>query len=77
MNLPAQRQGAWIFVSHSHRDLEKVRPIRNELERRGHHPLLFLLKCLEDDDARLPELIRRKSKPANLSRPPTPFCSPA
>ena len=24
----------------------------------GHHPLLFLLKCLEADDARLPELIR-------------------
>ena len=32
--------------------------IHNELERRGHHPLLFFLKCLEADDARLPELIR-------------------
>ncbi len=40
--------GAWIFVSPSHRDLEQVRQIRNELERRGHHPLLFL-KCLADD----------------------------
>jgi hypothetical protein len=29
--------GAWIFVSHSHRDLEQVREIRNELERRGGH----------------------------------------
>jgi len=38
--------------------LEKVRRIRNELERRGHNPLLFFLKCLEADDARLPELIR-------------------
>jgi len=32
--------------------LEKVREIRNELERRGHNPLPFFLKCLEDDDER-------------------------
>ena len=31
-------------------DLEKVRQIRNELERRGHNPLLFFLKSLEADD---------------------------
>jgi hypothetical protein len=49
--------GAWIFVSHSHRDLDKVHQIRTELERRRHHPLRFFLKCLEADDARLPELI--------------------
>jgi hypothetical protein len=54
MNLSRAKSGAWIFVSHSHRDLEKVREIRNELERRGHNPLLFFLKCLSDDDARLP-----------------------
>src|SRR5277367_3441113 len=60
-NFPAG-EGAWIFVSHSHRDLEKVREIRNELERRGHNPLLFFLKCLEADDARLPELIRDEIK---------------
>ncbi len=47
------------FVSHSHRDLEQVRPIRNELERRGHCPLLFFLMCLKDD-ARLPESIREE-----------------
>jgi len=54
--------GAWIFVSHSHRDLEKVRRIRNELERRGHNPFLFLLVCLEADDARLPDIIRDEIK---------------
>lgn len=27
--------GAWIFISYSHRDLEKVRHIRTERERRG------------------------------------------
>lgn len=47
-------------VSHSHRDLEKVRGIRNELERRGHNPLLFFLKCLESEDARLPELLKQE-----------------
>lgn len=62
MNSPEHKSGAWIFVSHSHRDLEKVRQIRNELEKRGHNPLLFFLKCLEDDDARLPELIREEIK---------------
>lgn len=58
-------QGAWIFVSHSHHDLEKVREIRNYLEQRGHNPLLFFLKCLNDDDARLPELIRDEIKERN------------
>ena len=53
---------ARISVSHSHRDLEKVRRICNELERRGHNPLLFFLKCLEADDARLPGLIRDEIK---------------
>lgn len=33
--------------------MEHVRPIRHELERRGHHPLLFFFKRLEADDARL------------------------
>ena len=46
-------ENAWVLASRSSTDLEKVRPIRNELERRGHHPLLFFLKSLEDDDARL------------------------
>ena len=45
-----------------HRDVENIRQIRNELERRGHNPLLFFLKCLEADDARLLELIRDEIK---------------
>ena len=64
MEIPLSCYGhcAWNFVSHSHRDLEKVREIRNELERRGHNLLLFFLKCLEADDARLPQLIRDEIK---------------
>lgn len=47
MNLPPgiPDTGAWIFVSHSHHDLEKVRQVRNELEQRGHNPLLFFLNA--------------------------------
>lgn len=52
--------GAWIFLSHSHKDLEKVREIRNVLERHGHNPLMFFLKCLENDESELPELLRRE-----------------
>jgi hypothetical protein len=51
------KTNSWIFVSHSHHDIEKVRQIRNYLEQHGANPLLFFLKCLNDDDARLPELI--------------------
>jgi hypothetical protein len=46
--------------------LEKVRSIRRKLERRGHHPLRFFLKCLEDDDAHLPDSYARKSKRAKV-----------
>ena len=53
------REGAWIFVSHSHEDLVRVRVIRDALEARGHNPLLFFLKCL-GDDAEVDNLIRRE-----------------
>lgn len=55
-----QLSGTWIFLSHSHLDLDKVRYIRNELERMGHNPLIFFLKCLEDNEALLPDLIKRE-----------------
>jgi len=35
----------WIFVSHSNRDIKKVRRVRNRLERLNAQPLLFLLKA--------------------------------
>ena len=49
-------------VFHSHRELEKIRRIRNELERRGPKPLLFFPECQKADDARLFELIRDEIK---------------
>lgn len=52
-------EGAWIFLSHSHEDWKTVREIRNVLEGKGHKPLMFFLKCL-DDGSELHELIRRE-----------------
>ncbi len=51
--------GGWVFISHSHLDIELVRRIRNYLEERGFEPLLFYLKCLNDDDE-IEDLIRRE-----------------
>ncbi len=58
--------GAWVFVSHSHHDFEKVRAIRNAFEAEGHRPLLFYLKCLEDDSAQLPELLEKEIAARNF-----------
>jgi hypothetical protein len=52
-------EGAWIFLSHSHKDIDNVRKVRNELETYGHNPLLFYLKCLDDDPETF-ELIKRE-----------------
>ncbi|MGD0052935.1 MAG: TIR domain-containing protein [Vulcanimicrobiaceae bacterium] len=54
-----REDGAWIFVSHSTKDVERTRLLRNKLEALGHHPLLFFLKCL-DDNAEVDDLIKRE-----------------
>jgi len=43
-------EGFWVFVSHSTKDFERVRLVRNALEDRGFRPILFYLKCMEDED---------------------------
>ena len=40
----------YIFVSHSHKDINKVRLVRNYLEDRGAEPILFFLKSVTDDN---------------------------
>lgn len=52
-------EGAWIFVSHSTKDWEEVRRVRNLLEEKGHRPLLFFLKCVEDE-SELDDLLKRE-----------------
>ena len=49
----------WIFVSHSTKDFEKVRTLRNMMEEIGMRPLLFYLKCLKDKPEVL-ELLKRE-----------------
>ena len=56
---------AWIFVSHSTRDLGKVRQVRNAIEAAGGEPILFFLKCLSDHDE-LDELIKREIEARNF-----------
>lgn len=52
-------KGGYIFLSHSHDDIEQVREIRNSLEKDGFEPLCFYLKCL-DDDSEIEDLIKRE-----------------
>lgn len=54
-----QKSGGWVFLSHSHLDIDLVRKIRNELEKRGFEPLVFFLKCLNDEDE-IVSLIQRE-----------------
>lgn len=42
--------GGSVFISHSHKDLPKVRLIRNFLEKNGFDPLCFYMQCLTDED---------------------------
>lgn len=49
----------WVFVSHSTKDFEKVRILRNKMEEIGMRPLLFYLKCLKDKPEVL-ELLKRE-----------------
>ncbi len=51
--------GGHVFISHSHKDIEKVRQIRNVMEEQGFEPLCFYLKCLSEDDE-IEGLIKRK-----------------
>ncbi len=44
-------KGGYIFLSHSHDDIVKVREIRNTLENDGFEPLCFYLKCLDDGNS--------------------------
>lgn len=62
MSDQSDAEGVWIFVSHSNLDFKKVRQVRGALEEEGHKPLLFFLKCLNNNDQRLPQLIMDEIK---------------
>ena len=49
----------WVFLSHSNKDYEKVRQVRNLLEEQSLRPLMFFLHCL-NDDSEIDSLIKRE-----------------
>ena len=52
-------EGFWVFVSHSTKDFERVRLVRNALEDSGFRPILFYLKCLENENE-VTDLLKRE-----------------
>ena len=49
----------WVFLSHSNKDYHAVRKLRNILENEGQYPLMFFLKCMNDEDE-LDSLLKRE-----------------
>lgn len=55
-----------VFLSHSSKDIQKVRQIRDILETLDYEPLLFYLKCLDDDNENLETFIKREIESRNV-----------
>jgi hypothetical protein len=49
----------WVFLSHSNKDYDKVKEVRNMLENMSFRPIMFYLLCLSDDDE-VDNLIKRE-----------------
>ena len=52
---------SYFFISHSSKDLEQVREIRNLIENLDCNPILFYLKCMDNDDPTGQDEIELKS----------------
>lgn len=55
-----------IFLSHSSKDIDKVRKIRDILESMEFEPLLFHMKCLDDQNEVLEEFIKKEIDARNV-----------
>jgi hypothetical protein len=62
---PQKLADAWVFVSHSHQDLDAVRRVRDEFERMHANPLLFFLMCLNENEE-VDSLIKREITARNF-----------
>ena len=40
----------WVFLSHSNKDYDRVKEVRNMLESMSFRPIMFYLLCLSDND---------------------------
>lgn len=58
----------WVFLSHSNKDFNKVRIIRNLLEEECFRPIMFFLKALEEEtnDEKLLDLLHKEIDARNL-----------
>jgi len=45
-----KKANGWVFLSHSSRDYEDVKIVRNYLEENGFSAIMFYLRCFEDED---------------------------
>ena len=59
MNFEQNNSDIWVFLSHSNKDYELVREVRNKMEEQGMRPLMFFLKCL-DDEPEIFDLLKRE-----------------
>ena len=55
-----------VFLSHSSKDIEKVRKLRDILEALEYDPLLFYLKCLDDDNENLESFLKKEIEARNI-----------
>ena len=55
-----------IFLSHSHKDIDKVRKIRDILETLNCEPIAFFLACMDDRNTELEDLIKREIDARNI-----------
>lgn len=58
-NSNQQNDYLWVFLSHSLKDYDQVRQLRNIMEDKGMRPLMFFLKCL-DEEPEIFDLIKRE-----------------
>ena len=65
-NKTAEDNKITIFLSHSHKDREKVRKIRDILEALECEPLIFFLKCLDDKNTELEQFIMDEIEARNI-----------
>ena len=59
MNNEEFNENRWVFVSHSTKDFDRVRLVRNALEEKGFRPILFYLKSLTDENE-INDLLKRE-----------------
>ena len=59
MDFEQNNSDIWVFLSHSNKDYELVREVRNKMEEQGMRPLMFFLKCL-DDEPEIFDLLKRE-----------------